>query len=137
MPRTQSKLGVGFALCSGKHDRSCRSCPERWKVTRNWGSPSDDMVCRYLFFRGDITMTTTTIDFAGQRARLMADRAEAEEARKRASHHNLAGQGAGSIKAQRDSLADNAETSDALAAASPRAARPGPRPHDAATAHVS
>src|SRR3546814_1460067 len=105
MPRTQSKLGVGFARCSGKHDRSCRSCPERWKVTRNWGSPSDDMVCRYLFFRGDITMTTTTIDFAGQRARLMADRAEAEEARKRASPDNLAGKGDGSLKAARDRLA--------------------------------
>src|SRR3546814_1401332 len=105
MPRTQSKIGVGFALCSGKHDRSCRSCPERWKVTRNWGSPSDDMVCRYLFFRGDITMTTTTIDFAGQRARLMADRAEAEEARKRASLDNLAGKGDGSLKAARDRLA--------------------------------
>src|SRR3546814_20467052 len=63
------------------------------------------MVCRYLFFRGDITMTTTTIDFAGQRARLMADRAEAEEARKRASLDNLAGKGDGSLQATRDRLA--------------------------------
>src|SRR3546814_18836168 len=74
----------------------------------DWSSDvcsSDLMVCRYLFFRGDITMTTTTIDFAGQRARLMADRAEAEEARKRASLDNLAGKGDGPLKAARDRLA--------------------------------
>src|SRR3546814_4357816 len=35
----------------------------------------------------------------------MADRAEAEEARKRASLDNLAGQGDGSLKAARDRLA--------------------------------
>src|SRR3546814_11365557 len=50
-------------------------------------------------------MTTTTIGCAGRRARLMADRAEAEEARKRASLDNLAGKGDGSLKAARDRLA--------------------------------
>lgn len=50
-------------------------------------------------------MTTATIDFAGQRARLVADRAEAEEARKRASLDNLAGKGDGALKVARDRLA--------------------------------
>src|SRR3546814_18159701 len=75
---------------------------------------------------------SSDLDFAGQRARLMADRAEAEEARKRASLDNLAGKGDGSLKAARDRLAAIDEQIADLDAAAQGVRETEARPVDAA-----